>query len=212
MQTNAFAAERELHELGGLVHRAIMELPARFRSAVVLCDLEGLSYLEAAASLRVPLGTLQSRLARARKRLRDRLTVKGTAVPSSMLGVGTSGAPCIHLITSVSLPQTLLRSTCHLTMTWVIDHSAREAILLSSVGVLARKGLRAMVHSKLNGIAALVATTVILGGVIAFQHQTSADPGGNPNPQLTKGPRSKSTPQATRLPNPTFPITPARMS
>ena len=52
-------------------------MPERFRAAVVLCDIEGLSYQQAAAQLNVPLGTLQSRLARARNRLRNRLIRRG---------------------------------------------------------------------------------------------------------------------------------------
>ena len=52
-------------------------LPEAFRAVVVLCDLEGLAYLEAARRLNVPLGTVQSRLARARRRLRRSLTLKG---------------------------------------------------------------------------------------------------------------------------------------
>ena len=64
-------------ELGSFVNQEIMRLPERFRAAVVLCDIEGLSYQQAAIQLRVPLGTVQSRLSRARLRLRDRLAQKG---------------------------------------------------------------------------------------------------------------------------------------
>ncbi len=46
------------------IHAEILRLPEPFRAVVVLCDLEGLSYLEAARRLGVPLGTMQSRLAR----------------------------------------------------------------------------------------------------------------------------------------------------
>lgn len=52
------------------LRRAIAALPAGFREAVVLRDLEGLTYAEAAAVLGVPEGTVMSRLARGRKRLR----------------------------------------------------------------------------------------------------------------------------------------------
>ena len=51
-------------ELGNFVNQEIMRLPERFRAAVVLCDIEGLSYQQAAIQLRVPLGTVQSRLSR----------------------------------------------------------------------------------------------------------------------------------------------------
>jgi RNA polymerase sigma factor (sigma-70 family) len=51
------------------VHRAIEELPVDFREVVVLRELEGLSYKEIAAVIGTPIGTVMSRLARARERL-----------------------------------------------------------------------------------------------------------------------------------------------
>ncbi len=49
------------------------ELPVEFREALVLRELEGLSYKEMAEVTQLPIGTVMSRLARARKRLRRRL-------------------------------------------------------------------------------------------------------------------------------------------
>lgn len=54
---------------GAEVVRALSELPESFRAAVVLVDMEDLSYEEAAAALQCPVGTLRSRLFRARKLL-----------------------------------------------------------------------------------------------------------------------------------------------
>ena len=52
-----------------LVNEAIEKLPIEFREVVVLRELEELSYKEIAVVLGVPIGTVMSRLARARKRL-----------------------------------------------------------------------------------------------------------------------------------------------
>jgi RNA polymerase sigma-70 factor, ECF subfamily len=57
----------------GEVHDAIRDLPGEFRDALVAVDIAGLSYAEAARALRVPEGTLTSRLFRARDRLARRL-------------------------------------------------------------------------------------------------------------------------------------------
>ncbi len=46
------------------IHQEIMRLPEVFRIALLLCDIDGLSYRKAAETLNVPLGTLQSRLPR----------------------------------------------------------------------------------------------------------------------------------------------------
>jgi len=59
------------------VQRAVRELPADFREVIVLRELEGLSYKEIAAVARIPIGTVMSRLARARERL---LTILGPSV------------------------------------------------------------------------------------------------------------------------------------
>jgi RNA polymerase sigma factor (sigma-70 family) len=59
------------------VRRAVEELPADFREVIVLRELEGLSYKEIAAVARIPIGTVMSRLARARERL---LTILGSSV------------------------------------------------------------------------------------------------------------------------------------
>jgi RNA polymerase sigma-70 factor (ECF subfamily) len=53
---------------------ALSQLPEVFRSAVVLTDVEGLSYQEAADRLSVPLGTVMSRIHRGRARMREALT------------------------------------------------------------------------------------------------------------------------------------------
>jgi RNA polymerase sigma-70 factor (ECF subfamily) len=55
------------------VRLALERLPSHFREAIVLRELEGLSYKEIAAVTRVPIGTVMSRLARARERLRAAL-------------------------------------------------------------------------------------------------------------------------------------------
>ena len=55
------------------VRRAVEGLPLELREVVVLRELEGLSYKEIAAIAEIPLGTVMSRLARARERLRQRL-------------------------------------------------------------------------------------------------------------------------------------------
>ena len=66
--------DRELDEE---IVGALGELDVRFRQVVELVDIDGLSYAEAAEVLGVPLGTVMSRLHRARSRIRDRLERAG---------------------------------------------------------------------------------------------------------------------------------------
>lgn len=55
------------------VLRAVDDLPTEFREVLVLSDMEGLPYADIAASLEIPVGTVKSRLFRARRILQGRL-------------------------------------------------------------------------------------------------------------------------------------------
>jgi RNA polymerase sigma-70 factor (ECF subfamily) len=59
---------------GQSLNRAFEELPTAFREVLVLLEVEGLSYKEIADVLAIPIGTVMSRLARARHRLRESLS------------------------------------------------------------------------------------------------------------------------------------------
>jgi RNA polymerase sigma-70 factor (ECF subfamily) len=65
------------------VEQALQTLPADQRSIVVLCDIQGLSYEEAADIEGIALGTVKSRLSRARVRLRQFLIERGE-LPSEL--------------------------------------------------------------------------------------------------------------------------------
>jgi RNA polymerase sigma-70 factor (ECF subfamily) len=68
------------------VQRALDALAPEFRAAVVLCDIEGLSYEEIAVTLGIKLGTVRSRIHRARAQLRDALAHRAPrpAVPDGV--------------------------------------------------------------------------------------------------------------------------------
>lgn len=61
-------------DLAAAIQRAVAELPESYRDVVVLVDVEDLRYEEAAELLRVPIGTVRSRLYRARRLLQESLT------------------------------------------------------------------------------------------------------------------------------------------
>jgi RNA polymerase sigma factor (sigma-70 family) len=75
-------ADNHAEVLIGLLHAEIDRLPEKYRVAVIVCDMEGLSHEKAARQLGWPVGTVKSRLARARQLLRGRLTARGLAAPT----------------------------------------------------------------------------------------------------------------------------------
>ena len=80
------------------LHEEVSRLPERYRIPVVLCDLEGLTYQDAARRLGCPVGTIGVRLRRARERLRLRMTRRGLAptagLLASLLGAEVASAQC----------------------------------------------------------------------------------------------------------------------
>jgi RNA polymerase sigma-70 factor, ECF subfamily len=62
-----------------LVQSAIDDLPVHYRETLLLCDVEEMSYREIAEALSIPIGTVMSRLSRARHTLRDHLARAQTA-------------------------------------------------------------------------------------------------------------------------------------
>lgn len=60
------------------LEQALAQLPAQYREVILLCDVEEMSYREIADVLTIPLGTVMSRLARARKAMRQLLQQKVT--------------------------------------------------------------------------------------------------------------------------------------
>lgn len=71
------------HELQELIQSGLQVLPLEQRVAVVLCDIQGLSYDEIAATTQTTLGTVRSRIARGRSRLRDYLYQHRELLPRS---------------------------------------------------------------------------------------------------------------------------------
>ncbi len=78
--------EAERSELAAEIQRAILELPKDQRTVVVLVDVQGLSYEEAAEATGASLGTVKSRLSRARSRAREILTKRPGVLPERFRG------------------------------------------------------------------------------------------------------------------------------
>ncbi len=146
------------------------KIPKRYRDVLVLCYLEGLTQQQAARQLGCPIGTVQSRLARGRERLRARLTQRG---------LNPSAAVLMSLLSSeatrVTLPARLASSTVRLALS--IGAAPALPIGGSPVAVarLAERAVRSMFLNRLltSGAAALLAAGVIATGAVVQAYQSS---------------------------------------
>ncbi len=123
-------------DLEAVVHEEINRLPEHYRAPLVLCDLEGCTHEQAARHLGLPVGTVKSRQARGRQRLRTRLIRRGLA-PSSALVLGAALTP------DLPVPAALMKATANLATIWAGADSAH-------VTVLAREVLKVMFLHKLK--------------------------------------------------------------
>jgi RNA polymerase sigma factor (sigma-70 family) len=160
-------------DLRPLLDRELSRLPEVYRVPVVLCDLGGKARQEVARQLRVPEGTVSSRLARGRELLRKRLARSGVALTGAALTLALAGAA------SAAVPPALLRETLR---TGVLVATGRAANLSAPVASLLRTVLREMTVARLK-VAALVLLAVGLvcaaAGLAARQawpHDPPAEP------------------------------------
>jgi RNA polymerase sigma factor (sigma-70 family) len=93
--------DAERAELRAVIDEEIEKMPERYRVPLILCHVQGLRHDEAARRLGCPVGTIESRLSRARDQLRSRITRRGLAPTTSALGLvlkppDSSAAVALH--------------------------------------------------------------------------------------------------------------------
>ena len=155
------------------LHREVARLPERYRGPVVLCDLEGLTHQEAAAQLRCPVGTVTTRLKRARERLRDRLTRRGID-PTAGLMAATLGPTAPVSVLSPALIEATVRA-------------ATTAGLASASAVSLAQGVQmtmTIARGKIITAGATLALGLAVTWSLAAGPQVPAKPGDDPPPPI----------------------------
>jgi len=156
-------------DLGPVVHEEIERLPERFRRPVVLCDLEGCTQEQAARYLGWPIGTVKSRLARGRERLRDRFRRRGLAPEPALLATGVG----------LDAPTALLsRALVDATARAAVQFATTQAIVPGSAAVLAQGVLRAMFMTRWLKIASIVFGLGAAGVGVELWGQNKGPAGG----------------------------------
>ena len=160
-------------ELRSVIDEEIRRLPERYRVPLVLCHLEGLRHDEVAKRLGCPVGTVESRLSRAREQLRDRLTRRGLAPTASALTAMLK--PPVASAVFPSLVEATLRVALE-------QSSSRSTVgtIIASLGCLVERmsGLLPTLHARavMSTLVLCASITVVGFGVYRADGQSERRP------------------------------------
>ena len=197
-------------DLEQALHEEVDRLPERYRLPVVLCDLEGHSYEEAARHLGCPVGTVRSRLAHGRERLRGRLVHRGVA-PST----GLAELAFVSNAVPRNVPAALLKSTIQAVACSQAGEMLTPGAVSASVTAIAEGVLRAMLLTKIKTMVALTlaaSVTVVGLGLLARGAAHDPPPGaqesGQTKVEITVTPPAPATKPASAVRDKPVPATP----
>ena len=132
-------------DLAETLDRELSRLPEKHRIPIVLCDLEGRTHQEAASQLGWPIGTVSSRLSRARSILARRLDRRGMSLSVSSLAVLLAQESA-----SAVVPTRLIVSTARSASLFAVEGVMAAGVAPAGVAALTKEMLKAMFLGKLK--------------------------------------------------------------
>ena len=167
------AVQSEPSESWPELHAEVEQLPEKYRVPIVLCYFEGMTHEQAASLLRWPVGTVKTRLSRAREQLRSRLEQRGW--PDVSMALASRWLPD----SGTAIPGRLVSATTELA-THFTAGTAAGGFVSPAVLTITRGVLRAMWINKLR-LAGIVLFGVVglgLGAVVVAQQGASKKQAG----------------------------------
>jgi RNA polymerase sigma factor (sigma-70 family) len=169
-------------DLRPVLDAALARLPARYRTPVVLCYLQGLTYAEAARHLGCPSGTVATRLARAKERLRTLLLRQGVAPAAGLLDAVLTPDG-----TAAAVPEELRRAAvCYAVA--VAAGRAASASIPAAVLTLTNQVGQAMILDKLKAWLAVVVLGMAGAGVVLYRTAAAETPASAEPPAVVAAP------------------------
>jgi RNA polymerase sigma factor (sigma-70 family) len=188
------AADHIGDDLQPLLDRELSRLPDKYRTLIVLCELEGKTRKEVARYLKLPEGTVAGRLARARALLARRLAPHRSALSSAVLVALLSREAA-----SASVPASVLSSTIKAVAVAAAGQAATAGVISAQVAALTEGVLKAMLLTKLKTATALmIAVTLVClgGGVVTHDYAAAQQEGVSQNSVQRKRSEPQSIPAA----------------